>query len=118
MEQALGEFVNVENIKKAVGFFEGTHDFSGFMTQGSSQKTTVRTVNYLKVRSYEDIIEFEINANAYLYNMVRIISGTLLYVGTGRIRWESIPEVIKSCDRTRAGITAEPQGLYLKEILY
>ena len=50
--------------------------------------------------------------------MVRIISGTLLYVGTGRIRWESIPEVIKSCDRTRAGITAEPQGLYLKEILY
>ena len=110
--------VNVENIKKAVGFFEGTHDFSGFMTQGSSQKTTVRTVNYLKVRSYEDIIEFEINANAYLYNMVRIISGTLLYVGTGRICWESIPEVIKSCDRTRAGITAEPQGLYLKEILY
>lgn len=110
--------VNVENIKKAVGFFEGTHDFSGFMTQGSSQKTTVRTVNFLNVRNYDDIIEFEINANAYLYNMVRIISGTLLYVGTGRIDWESIPEVIKSCDRTRAGITAEAQGLYLKEILY
>ena len=110
--------INMENIKKATSYFEGTHDFAGFMTQGSSQKTTVRTVNYLKAREVGDVIEFEINANAYLYNMVRIISGTLLYVGNGKINAEDIPEVIKSCDRRRAGITAEPQGLYLKEILY
>ncbi len=110
--------VNMENIKRATGFFEGTHDFAGFMTQGSSQKTTVRTINYLRAEKYDDIIEFEINANAYLYNMVRIISGTLLYVGIGKIKAEDIPDIIKSCERKRAGITAEPQGLYLKEILY
>lgn len=110
--------VDIEKIKKATKFFVGTHDFAGFMTQGSNQKTTVRTVNFLNARSYDDIIEFEINANAYLYNMVRIISGTLLYVGIGKIDADDIPDIIKSCDRRRAGITAEPQGLYLKEILY
>ncbi len=110
--------VNIEEIQRAAKHFEGTHDFAGFMTQGSSQHTTVRTINFLKARGYDDIIEFEINANAYLYNMVRIISGTLLYVGIGRISADEIPEIIKSCDRTRGGITAEPQGLYLKEILY
>lgn len=110
--------VNMENIQKALKHFEGTHDFAGFMAQGSSQNTTVRTVNFLRAKSCGDIIEFEINANAYLYNMVRIISGTLLYVGIGRIAPDHIPDIIKSCDRRRAGITAEPQGLYLKEILY
>ena len=110
--------VNMEKIQKATKYFEGTHDFAGFMTQGSSQHTTVRTVNFLRAKCYDEMIEFEINANAYLYNMVRIISGTLLYVGIGRINPDDIPDVIKSCDRKRAGITAEPQGLYLKEILY
>lgn len=110
--------INMENIVKATKYFEGTHDFAGFMTQGSSQHTTVRTINFLHAKSYDDIIEFEINANAYLYNMVRIISGTLLYVGIGKINAEDIPDIIKSCDRTRGGITADPQGLYLKEILY
>lgn len=110
--------VDMEKIKKTTEYFVGTHDFAGFMTQGSSQKTTVRTVNFLSAKAHDDIIEFEINANAYLYNMVRIISGTLLYVGIGRIDAGDIPGIIKSCDRRRAGITAEPQGLYLKEILY
>ena len=110
--------VDMEKIKKATEYFVGTHDFAGFMTQGSSQKTTVRTVNFLSAKAHDDIIEFEINANAYLYNMVRIISGTLLYVGIGRIDAGDIPDIIKSCDRRRAGITVEPQGLYLKEILY
>lgn len=110
--------VDIDKIKSVTGYFEGTHDFAGFMTQGSSQKTTVRTVNFLRAEKHGDILEFEINADAYLYNMVRIISGTLLYVGTGRINPDDIPGIIDSRDRTRAGITAGPQGLYLKEILY
>ena len=110
--------VDVEKMKFASEYFIGTHDFSGFMTQGSSQKTTIRTVNSLAVYENDGIIEFEINANAYLYNMVRIISGTLLYVGTGKIDHKEIPDIIKSCDRRRAGITAKPQGLYLKEVIY
>ena len=110
--------VDIEKIKSATDHFVGTHDFAGFMAQGSSQKTTVRTVNFLHAERQGDILSFEINADAYLYNMVRIISGTLLYVGIGKILPDEIPEIIKSCDRTRAGITADPQGLYLKAILY
>lgn len=110
--------LNIDNIKKAAAHFVGTHDFTAFMSSGGSQKTTVRTVNSLDV--YEDggILNFEINANAYLYNMVRIISGTLLYVGCGKIDAADIPEIILSGDRRRAGITAVPNGLYLKKIFY
>ncbi len=110
--------VDIDKIKEATGFFEGTHDFSGFMTQGSSQKTTTRTVNFLRAKKEGELITFEINADAYLYNMVRIISGTLLYVGIGRIKPSEIPDIIKSLDRKRAGITAGAQGLFLKEVLY
>ena len=88
------------------------------MAIGGSQKTTVRTVNSLEVRADDGVCEFEINANAYLYNMVRIISGTLLYTGCGRIDFRDIPDIIKSGDRRRAGITAPACGLYLKEIFY
>ncbi len=110
--------INIENMQMASKYFVGTHDFSGFMTQGSNQNTTVRTVNFLNVSQNDETVEIEINANAYLYNMVRIISGTLLMVGMGKIPQNEIPEIIASRDRTRAGITAEPQGLYLKEIAY
>lgn len=110
--------VDIDKIKAITKHFEGKHDFAGFMAQGSSQKTTVRTVNFLRAHKNGDIIEFEINADAYLYNMVRIIAGTLLYVGCGKIDGAEIPYIIKSCDRTRGGITAEPQGLYLKEVIY
>ncbi len=109
---------DIEKIKSAAAHFVGTHDFAGFMTQGSSQKTTVRTINFLRAEKHGELLEFEINANAYLYNMVRIISGTLLYAGIGRIEPDNMPGIIKSLDRTRAGITAAPCGLYLKEVLY
>lgn len=110
--------LNIEDIKKAAKFFLGTHDFKGFMASGGSQKTTVRTVNKLDVSVDGNILTFEINADAYLYNMVRIISGTLLYVGCGKISPDDIPDIINSGDRKRAGITALPQGLYLKEVFY
>ena len=110
--------VDVDKIKESLPHFEGTHDFAGFMTQGSSQKTTIRTVNFLRAKKDNDLLTFEINADAYLYNMVRIISGTLLYVGIGRISPFEIPDIIQSLDRKRAGITAGAQGLFLKEVLY
>ena len=110
--------IDVDKMKEAAKYFCGTHDFCGFMTQGSNQKTTVRTVNFLNVSLNGNVVEIEINANAFLYNMVRIIAGTLLMVGTGKIKALDIPDIIKSKDRTRAGITAEPQGLYLKEVIY
>lgn len=110
--------LNIDDIKTAARFFLGTHDFKGFMSTGGSQKTTVRTINKLDVTVDGNILTFEINADAYLYNMVRIISGTLLYVGCGKINPTDIPDIIRSGDRNRAGITALPQGLYLKEVFY
>ena len=105
-------------IEQAAAHFVGTHDFSAFMAAGSSQKTTVRTVNYLKVRKDCNNLEFEINATAYLYNMVRIIAGTLLYVGYGKIDPSDIPRIIEGKDRKNAGITAVPDGLYLAAVEY
>lgn len=110
--------LDIEKIKTAAKYFVGTYDFSAFMATGGSQKTTVRTVNSLDVTCDNDILSFEINANAYLYNMVRIISGTLLYVGCGRIAPHDIPFIIEQKDRRKAGITAPASGLYLKEVFY
>ena len=113
-----GYETDIDKMKRAAEHIVGTHDFSAFRTMGSSQKTTVRTVNFLNVTRNDGVTEFEINADGYLYNMVRIISGTLLYCGCGRIDPDEIPDIIKSGDRTRAGITAVPQGLFLKKIYY
>ncbi|OQB14724.1 MAG: tRNA pseudouridine synthase A [Firmicutes bacterium ADurb.Bin193] len=110
--------IDFEKIKNAAAYFVGSHDFSAFMASGGSQKTTVRTVTELEVTRQGDEIHFTITADGYLYNMVRIIAGTLLYVGIGKIKSDEIPEIIKSGDRRRSGITAGAQGLYLARVVY
>jgi len=113
--------LDIEKMQKAASLIEGKHDFSSFMAAGGSQKTTVRTVKCCSVsRSAEwnEQIEIEVEADAFLYNMVRIITGTLVEVGTGRMEYESIPDVIGACDRCAAGMTAPPEGLFLKNIFY
>lgn len=113
--------LDVEKMKRAAEQFCGTHDFSAFMAAGGSQKTTVRTVRDCTVelsREWNEQIEIEIEADAFLYNMVRIITGTLTDVGTGRISWEEISQIIRNCDRREAGMTAPPQGLFLKKVYY
>lgn len=110
--------IDFDNIIKATKFFVGEHDFTTFMATGGSQKTTVREIFSLSATNVNSNIEFEITANAYLYNMVRIISGTLLYVGCGKIKPDDIPEIILSKNRNKAGITAGAEGLYLKKVEY
>lgn len=113
--------LNIEEMKSAAQFFCGTYDFSAFMAAGGSQKTTVRTIHACLVRQsaeWNEQIEVEVEANAFLYNMVRIITGTLVDVGVGRIAASDIPDIIKSCDRKRAGMTAPPEGLFLKKVFY
>ena len=105
-------------MKKAARHFVGQHDFSAFMAAGGSQKTTVRTVKELEVTQSGKLFNFKITANAYLYNMVRIIVGTLLYVGCGKIDEANITEIILSRDRERSGITAASMGLYLASVNY
>ena len=109
---------DVSAMQRAAEHFIGTHDFSAFVSAGSSHKTTVRTVTALSVSRKDGLIELEITADAYLYNMVRIIAGTLLYTGIGRINPTDIPSVILSGDRKHSGITAGPEGLYLARVDY
>ena len=110
--------LNVEDMKKAIKHFEGEHDFKGFKASGTSSKSSVRTIYNAKVIEEGEKIIIELEGNGFLYNMVRIISGTIVDVGLGKINPEEIPEIIESKDRTRAGKTLPPQGLYLVEVYY
>lgn len=108
----------VEKMQRAAKYFLGEHDFVAFMATGGKVKSTIRTIYYLNIIEKDDNIEIEISANGFLYNMVRIIVGTLIYVGIGKISPEEIIDIIKSKDRKKAGITVMPQGLYLKKVIY
>ncbi len=108
----------VERMNKAASHFIGSHDFSAFMAQGSSVESTVRNVVYAEVTREGDIITFKVAADGFLYNMVRIMAGTLISVGLGKIKESDIPEIILSCNRERAGMTAAAHGLYLNRVIY
>lgn len=110
--------LDMELMCKAAQFFIGEHDFRAFMASGSSVKSTVRVVSSLTVTKINDEVIIEISANGFLYNMVRIITGTLLYVGNQKIALKSVPEIIVKGDRREAGITVPPQGLCLEEVYY
>lgn len=98
--------------------FVGTYDFSSFCSSGSSVSDTVRTVKSASVERDGDFVYFIVEADGFLYNMVRIMTGTLLNINEKKIEENSIKNIIKSHDRTKAGVTAPPQGLYLNKVYY
>ncbi len=110
--------LDVSKMQIAANDFVGEKDFSAFMATGGQQKTTVKNIYSLAVNSVGELIEIKIHANSYLYNMVRIIAGTLMYVGCGKIDCGDIKGIIESRDRKKAGITAQPQGLCLEKVFY
>lgn len=111
--------VDYKKIKKAAELFEGTHDFRGFMASGSMVKDTIRTIHKIHIKKRDDgRIIFNFTGDGFLYNMVRILVGTLLEVGTGKILLEDVEKIIKSKDRSLAGKTVPAQGLYLVEVYY
>ena len=110
--------LNFDAMQKAVGYFLGTHDFSAFRASGSDVKTSERTITWVSLAKKEDIIEFEIMGDGFLYNMVRIIAGTMVDVGKERIKPEDVPGIIMDKDRKKAGRTAPAHGLYLVEVFY
>lgn len=118
----VGEFnqmPNLELIKEAAQILVGTHDFSSFCSAKAEVSDYVRTINYIKVyMTKADQIIFEISGNGFLYNMVRIIVGTLYDVGIGKIKPEEVKEILSAKDRTKAGKTAPASGLYLKKVKY
>ncbi|SJZ93790.1 tRNA pseudouridine38-40 synthase [Garciella nitratireducens DSM 15102] len=114
----IAQKLNIQNMKKANKFFIGTHDFAAFQASGSSVKTSIRTITFSKLIHKDEKVILEIEGNGFLYNMVRIIIGTLVEVGIGKISFEEIPDIINSKDRNRAGMTAPPYGLYLEKVFY
>ena len=111
--------LDIEKMKEAVKYFEGEHDFQAFKASGTSSKSSVRTI--YKANIYEMIdekIAIELTGNGFLYNMVRIIAGTLVEVGLGKIEPKNITKIIESKDRKNAGKTLPPQGLYLVNVEY
>ena len=106
-------------MREAASHIVGTHDFKCFETAGGTpRESTVRTVSALEITEDDESIMIEITGDGFLYNMVRIIVGTLVEVGSGRKSAGELPGIIESCERGRAGFTAPPQGLYLKEIYF
>ena len=110
--------LNVNNMEKAIKYFEGEHDFRGFKSTGSNNKNTTRTIYKAEIKQDGERIIIEFTGNGFLYNMVRIMVGTLVEVGLGKIKPEEIDEIIKSKDRTKAGKTLPAHGLYLVEVNY
>jgi len=110
--------LNVEKMKQAASIICGKHDFASFCAAGSSAKTTVRNLYELTVTSENDIITIRASADGFLYNMVRIIVGTLIYVGNEKISVSDVRSYMEEKDRRLMGITAPPQGLSLVEVNY
>ena len=102
----------------AASQFLGKHDFSAFRASGSDTQTSVRTISEVSLKKDREMIEFEVQGDGFLYNMVRIMAGTLVEVGYGKIPADSIPEIILSKNRKKAGRTAPAHGLYLAEVYY
>ena len=110
--------LDLEAMKKAAAFLVGTHDFTSFSTARADVTDRVRTIYELNLSKEGDMITLRIRGNGFLYNMVRIITGTLLRVGGGFILPEEIPDILRAKDRERAGETARPEGLTLLKIEY
>lgn len=110
--------LDTDKMKRAAQYFIGTHDFLSFAASGFSVKTTVRTIKAFDISRDGNIITLDITGNGFLYNMVRIIAGTVMQVGSGMTDAEAIPGIILALDRGAAGITAPPQGLFLWEVFF
>ncbi|MGN0165269.1 MAG: tRNA pseudouridine(38-40) synthase TruA [Lachnospiraceae bacterium] len=110
--------LDVEKMKQAAAFFIGEHDFASFCSAGSSVEDTVRTVYWFEIDEDGADLILRINGNGFLYNMVRIIAGTLLNVGCGKMTVEACRQAIEGDNRSLAGPTAPARGLCLTEINY
>lgn len=110
--------VDADYLNEQAQAFVGTYDYCGFCSAKSKVEDTVRTVKAFSVCRQDDMVIFKVEADGFLYNMVRIMVGTLLFIAQGRIKENELKDIILSKDRKRAGKTAPPQGLYLNKVNY
>ncbi|MDO4814118.1 MAG: tRNA pseudouridine(38-40) synthase TruA [Gemella sp.] len=109
---------NFEKAEKSLKYFLGTHDFTSFCSAGSSVEDKVRTITEFTMKKEGDVVVFNISGDGFLYNMVRIIIGTVIEVANGKYSAEYVEEIIAKKDRSFAGKTADASGLYLKKVYY
>ena len=110
--------LDVKKMQQAAQVLIGKHDFSAFRTVGSNIVGTVRTVYRLEVQQQGQHIHIDIWGNGFLYNMVRIIAGTLIDIGRGKLQTDAFARMLRTKERIQGGITAPPQGLILQRVYY
>ncbi len=110
--------LNLDKMENACKIIEGKHDFKAFMASGGQVKTTVRTIYDLHIEKLENIISIFACADGFLYNMVRIIAGTLIDIGNGKISEKDIENALLKNERTLLGVTVPPQGLFMYNVEY
>ncbi len=110
--------LDYEEMARAAKHFVGKHDFSAVRSEGTPVRSPIRTIHYCETEKKGDLISIRVCADGFLYNMVRAISGTLIYCGLHKIMADQIPAVLESRDREQAGPTAPACGLYLSALNY
>ena len=110
--------LDVEAMQRAAAYLVGEHDFKSFASTGGQAETSIRTIYSLDVEKRDSIITIRVKGNGFLYNMVRIIAGTLIKVGAGEILPEEIPAILEAKDRSAAGPTAPAKGLTMSGLEY
>jgi len=110
--------LDISQIKKAAQYFLGEHDFSSFRDAECQAKSPIRTIEKCEVTANGEEIIFEVSAKSFLHHMVRNMVGTLIYVGSGKIAADEIPQIIAAKDRTKSGPNAPACGLYFCKVEY
>ncbi len=112
------EELHVDNMKKAASYLIGEHDFKTFCANKKMKKSTVRKIRDIHIENQNGLIWIDFYGDGFLYNMIRIIVGTLIEIGLGKRSPEDIKEILASKDRSKAGFLAEAKGLFLEEVYY
>jgi tRNA pseudouridine38-40 synthase len=110
--------LDVEKMNEGANAFVGTYDFTSFCAQGAKEGDKTRTVYAASVERQGNLVIFRVSADGFLYNMVRIMVGTLLRISQGKIEPSQIPQILGEKNRNLAGPTAPPEGLYLNQVFY
>ena len=110
--------INIERMKNASKFFLGKNDLNAFRSIDCQAKSSIRTIDEIKIKKESDFIKLRISGKSFLHNQVRIMVGTLIQIGKEILKETDIKRIIQSKDRKNAGPTAPPSGLYLERILY
>ena len=110
--------LNIQAMQEAANYLVGEHDFSSFKSSGTSSKSSVRTIYEAKILKEQERVVIMLTGNGFLYNMVRIISGTLVEIGNGEKNPEEMKKILEAKDRNLAGKTLPAQGLFLMSVSY